>query len=162
MLSLPLFWMHDADSLANLKQKMLVTQPDCLESLFLLFGVLVSTSSAGALAECSLLQACPENWTWAMPRVEMPSSEIRNPGEGYKSLAPLSQGKTTLQYKLFSRAWEGLGEAISFPYVILWPSLPYKCLLKELSQYITGTWSSDIGSVSRELNLKHGLRPQDT
>lgn len=75
---------------------------------YLLVDVLVPLASAVALAKGSRLQPCPEDCPWAMeatlPKVKIPSSQVRNPREGYERLALLFQGRTdsTVQFMLQS------------------------------------------------------------
>lgn len=121
----------------------------------LLVGVLVLPASAGALAEGSPLQPCPEDCPWAMeatlPRVKMPSSEVRNPGEGYKSLAPLSQGRTDSAGLFVFQSLRGSAKSHILPRPSLLPSPPCTCLLREGPRYITCMHSSHVGSVSGNL-----------
>lgn len=131
--------------------------PILWKPFYLLVGVFVSNhptpASAGALAEGSPLQPCLENCPWAreitLPRVKMASFEVRNPGEGYKSLP-----WQTLQHDLCSGAWKDMVEATFLPFPSLLSLLHDRCFLRELPPYIPCMQSSIVNSVSRELDTQ--------
>lgn len=133
---------------------------------YLLVDVLVPLASAVALAKAhpyNLVQRIAlGQWKPPCPKLRYPHPRSGTQGKGINVLLSCFKVGQTLQYNLCSKAWEDLMETTCFPLPVLLPSLPYRCLLRELLQGITCTWNSVFGSVSTELNLKCGLSSQDT